>query len=165
MNVNEIVKNIKESITTKKLSKETENFLIHWLSDEDKTNDDREVFMKLARDRTLPFNGTNLFRGCKTLRDGNCQSYSMSIREAARFANNNGYIIAVDTSKTFFDTFDLSEYLYILLRYIVNGEEENIYSEELIDIYETRCGEDEILLVTDLDSSVVMKVDSIGENL
>jgi hypothetical protein len=165
MNIEKLVNDIQQSIETKSISKETEQFLIHWLSNEKKTNDDREVFIKLALKQTLPFDGTNLFRGCQTLVNGSMESYSISIIEAARFATENGYIIAVDTSRSCFYTFYISEYLNILLGDIVNGEKENLFSEDLVDIYETFCGEDEVLVITDLNCSVVVKVDSIGTDL
>lgn len=165
MNTNKIVENIIQSITTKELLPETEIFLTHWLSDDEKTSEDREILKQLALSKAFPFNNGNLFRGCKTLRNKQTQSYSTSIREAATFAGENGYIIAVDTDRACFDTFDLSNYLGFLLNDIVCGIEDNRYSEELLDMFETRSGEDEVFLTTDLEYSVVMKVDSIGESL
>lgn len=160
--MNKIAKDIIDAIKTKKLTLEAEKFIIHWLSNEEKTIEDREIIKQLAMSLAFPTRYDNLFRGCEKLKDGNSESYSTSIREAARFAGNDGYIIAVDASKSCFYSFDFSEFIYHLIGDILTGEKENCYSKELIDTYEEFSGEDEVFLITDLDSSVVLNVHSIG---
>lgn len=163
--MNTITKDIINAIETKELTKAAERFIIHWLSNEEKTTEDREVIEQLAMSRAFPSKYDNLFRGCKKLKDGNAESYSTSIREAARFAGNDGYVIAVDVSKSCFYSFDFSEFVYSLIGDIIWGKKENCYSETLIDIYEEFSGEGEVFLVTDLESSVVLNVESIGSEL
>ena len=163
--MNIIVKDIIHATKTKELTKEAERFIIHWLSNEPKTVEDREIIRQLAASGTFPARYDNLFRGCKKLKDGNAESYSVSVREAAKFAGNDGYIIAVDTSKTHFYSFDFSEFVWGLIEDIVTGEKENCYSNELIDICEEFSGESEVFLITDLDNSVVLCVCSMGSKL
>ena len=160
-----VVIDIIDAVSTKELTKEAESFIIHWLSNEEKTDEDREIIEQLARSGSFQTKHDNLFRGCKKLRDGNAESYSVSIREASRFAGSDGYVVAVDTSRTYFHSFDFSEFVWSLIGEIVMGEKENCYSDELVDVYEEFSGEDEVFLITDLDSSVVMKVHLIGEKL
>ena len=160
-----IVKNIIDAITTKKLTFEAEKFIIHWLSNEEKTDEDRDIIKQLAMTGAFPARCDNLFRGCKKLVDGNAESYSTSIREAVRFAGRDGYVIAADTSKSCFYSFDFSEFVYDLIGEILMGEKENCYSNELIDVYEDFSGESEVFLITDLSNSVVLNVYSIGNNL
>ena len=163
--MNTITKDIINAITTKKLTHDAERFIIHWLSNEDKTEEDREIIKQLTMSGAFPTKYDNLFRGCKKLKDGNAESYSVSIREAARFAGDDGYIVAVDASKTCFYSFDFSEFVYSLIGDILFGEKENCYSEELIDTYEEFSGESEVFLITVLDASVVVRVHSIGDDL
>lgn len=160
-----VVKDIINAISTKKLTQEAENFIIHWLSNEEKTAEDREIIEQLVMSETFPTKCDNLFRGCKKLKNGNAESYSVSIREASRFAGSDGYVIAVDISKTYFHSFDFSGFVWSLIEEIVMGEKENCYSDELVDVYEEFSGEDEVFLITDLDSSVVLKVHSAGNKL
>lgn len=161
----QIVKDIIDAIKTKKLSLGAEKFVIHWLSNEEKIAEDRDIIRNLALSGVFPTKCDNLFRGCKNLVDGNAESYSISIREAARFAGKDGYVIAVDTSKTCFYSFDFSEFVYSLIEEIITGVKENCYSDELISTYEEFSGESEVFLITDLDSSVVLSVHSIGNEL
>ena len=163
--MNTIVKDIVHAIKTKELTKDAEKFIIHWLSNEPKTVEDREIIQQLAISGAFPTSCDNLFRGCKKLKDGNAESYSVSVREAARFAGDDGYVIAVDTSKTNFYSFDLSEFVWSLVEDIVTGKKENCYSNELIDICEEFSGESEVFLITDLDNSVVLRVCSMGSKL
>lgn len=163
--MDKIVNDIANAINTKELTPAAESFVIHWLSNEEKTNEDREILKALASKNVFPAKSDNLFRGCTTLVDGKAESYSISIREAARFAGDDGYIIAVDTSKNCFQTFDFSEFVYDLIGDILEGEKENCYSDDLINTYEEFSGESEVILVTDLDSSVVLNVHSIGKRM
>lgn len=163
--MNTIVRDIINAIDTKELTQEAEKFIIHWFSNEEKTTKDREIIEQLAMSGVLPTKCDNLFRGCKKLKDGNAESYSVSIREASRFAGNDGYVIAVDTTRTYFHSFDISDFVWSLIGDIVMGEKENCYSDKLIDVYEEFSGEDEVFLITDLDSSVVFKVHAVGDNL
>lgn len=163
--MNTIVKSIIDAIKTKDLTLEAEKFIIHWLSNEEKTSEDRDIIRELAMSGAFPSRCDNLFRGCKKLKDGNAESYSASVREAARFAGNDGYVIAVDTSKSCFYSFDFSEFVYDLIGEILEGEKENCYSNELIDTYEDFSGEGEVFVITDLSNSVVLNVCTIGSNL
>lgn len=158
-----IVNDIQCSIKYESLiSIETEKWLIHWLSNEEKTSTDREILQYLAESNILPWDNGCLFRGCKTIRNGQAQSYSLSIREAAKFAGENGIIIAVDTTKHWFQSFDLQRYLAMLLDGIIMDNDENPYSERLIDAYETTSGEDELFLITDIDYSTILQVREFG---
>ncbi len=155
-----IAADIERSVSSKKITKETENFLIHWLSDAEKSSEDREVFRLLADKNVLPVTGMNLFRGCKKLLDGTVESYSNSVAEAASFAGDNGLIIAVDTSRYCLKTFALSDYLYSLCEEIIAGTKENCFSEEFVDCVEERSNEDEVLMATDLSCSVIMRIEA-----
>ena len=162
-NVERVTNDILASIHTGKLSPEADTFLTHWLSEEDKTAADREILTKLVDSNILPFDDRSLFRGCKTLRDGQVESYTPSIIEAARFAGKDGYVIAIDAYKYCYDSFNLANLLGDLLDDILNGDKENIYSKKLIEEFASTGGEDEVLVRTKLDCSVVLKVAELGE--
>ena len=165
--IDEIVDDIYQSITSKVITPKTEKFLIHWLSDEVKTESDREIFKILAKSGILPYRGNtgNLFRGCRSLIDDKVESYSFSVVEASRFAGEGGYIISVDTHRYNFYSFDLSGYFGILLNDIMDGTSDNFYFEEFVSMFEDRSGEDEVLLITDLDHSVVLTTYKIGSEV
>lgn len=158
-----ITNDILASIYTGKLTPEADIFLTHWLSEEEKTVTDREVLTKLVDSNALPFDNGSLFRGCKTLRDGQVESYTPSIIEATRFAGKDGYIVAIDTYRYCYDSFNLAEFLDNLLGDILNGDAENPYSKKLIDEFASMGGEDEVLVRTKLDCSVVLRVAELGE--
>jgi len=165
--MHKIAQDIIAAITTKQLSKEAEKFITHWLSDEDKTSEDRMILDQLARSNAKPYNGGNLFRGCKELMDDTAESYTISINVAGRFAGNDGYVIAIDSERFIFDTFDLSNFVCDLIGDIITGEEENDgrFSEEFLNAYDERSGEDEVFVVTALDCSIVMKTHAIGSEI
>ena len=160
-----VVNDVINAIETKKMSKELEQFVIRWLSNTEKTDEDRNFMKELAVKDVYPAQYTNLFRGCTNICDDVAESYSNSVIVAARFATNNGYIIAIDTGRFCYATFDLSNFVWEMINDIVYEGKENIYSEELIDLCEEMSGEDEIIVVTDIEQSVVMKVVKIGEEL
>lgn len=162
-NVERVTNDILASIHTGKLTPEADTFLTHWLSEEEKTAADREVLTKLVDSNILPFEDGSLFRGCKTLRDGQVESYTPSIIEAARFAGKDGYIIAIDTYRYCYDSFNLADLLDTLLDDILNDGKENPYSEKLIEEFASMGGEDEVLVRTKLDYSVVLRVAELGE--
>lgn len=161
--MNKIAQDIIDAMITKHLSEEAQAFFIHWYSDEDKTDEDREILAHLAKSNVKPYNGSNLFRGCKKLMNGAAESYSISAYIAGRFAGDDGYVIAIDTERFCFSTFNLSNYIYDLIGEIVWGEKENdFFSEDFINSFDERSAEDEVIVLTDLECSVVMKVHSIG---
>ena len=68
--MNTIARSIIDAIKTKDLTLEAEKFIIHWLSNEEKTSEDRDIIRELAMSGAFPSRCDNLFRGCKKLKDG-----------------------------------------------------------------------------------------------
>lgn len=161
--VDYLVNKIIESINTKEINKDVEEFIFNWLSDDKITQFQRDVFYQLAIKRVLPFNGNNCFRGCEKLIDGQVESYSTSIETASSFVGEDGYVIAIDTDRTSYYTFALNDYLSLLFTDYIDGIKSNIYSEELLDKVESTISEEEILVVTDINESSILKVIHIKE--
>lgn len=161
----DIVEDIIQSLNTKKISKETEKWLIHWISDEEPNSKDFELIRELALSNAFPSKKTNLFRGCKKLIDNKAESYTSSVYQASRFADKDEYIIAISLDDNCFNTFALTEYLNFLLEDILYKGKANTFLEELLDMFETMSGEEEIIVITDLSQSLILKLDAKGENI
>lgn len=159
--VNNLVKMIKESIETKKITKEVSDFIISWLDGKEVTKFHRDVFYQLAIEDVLPFDGSNCFRGCKKVLNSCAESYSTSIETATRFAGEDGFIIAVDNWRNRLFTFALNEYLAL----IFEETEPNIYPPELMDKIEEMIAEEEIIVVTDISCSSLFKVVNLNPSL
>lgn len=156
--VNNLVNKIIESISTKVIDKEIEAFIHNWLLGEKITDIDREVFRQLALKRVLSFQGSNCFRGCKKIMNNEPESYSTSIETATGFAGNNGYVIAIDCERTCFFTFALNDYLAMIFIDYIYGIKPDIYPQGLIDKVEETISEEEIIVITDVESSSVFKI-------
>lgn len=163
--VDKLVNEIKESIKIKRINKEIEEFIFDWLSDDKITQFQRDVFYQLAVKSVLPFEGSNCFRGCKKVMDGQAESYSTSIETASRFAGKNGYVIAVDAERTCYYTFALNDYLSMIFMDYIEGTKPDIYPKELIDKIEETIAEEEIIVITDIKESSLFKVVNIGEKI